>query len=151
MKKAILLMALAVLALPVSTQAAVWRVKYGGTGDGSSWSSALGSIDAAMNRANAGDEIWVAAMPLGADIYFYYESSVYTIAGTGEVFVKDGVALYGGFNGTETSRDQRNTKTNVTSLMLQLRVRMLQDRPTVIDGFQFINGADIVMPIGEDA
>src|SRR5215510_13703022 len=138
------------LALPVCSQAAVWYVKSGGSGNGSSWGAAFGSIDAAMNVANVGDEIWVAAKPLDSSgIDFYYLASVYTSLGTGVINVKDGVSLYGGFNGTETSHDQRNPTINVTSLLLQLRVRMLVDRPTVIDGFQFINGADMVIMIGE--
>src|SRR5438094_1113498 len=135
MKTAALVIVTALLILPVSSQAAVLRVKSGGTGNGSSWSAALGSIDTAMNQANAGDEIWVEAKPKGSDgIDFYYESSVYAVSGLGQILVKDGVSIYGGFNGTETSRDQRDPKTNITSLLLQMRIRMLQDMPTVIDG-----------------
>src|SRR5947207_9637776 len=131
---------MAILAWPIASHGAVLRVKGGGSGNGSSWSAAIGSVDTAMSQANVGDEIWVATRPLGSDgIYFYYESSAYTASGIGEILVKDGVSMYGGFNGTETSRDQRAPKTNVTSLLLQLRIRMLQDLPTVIDGFTFVN------------
>jgi hypothetical protein len=141
---------MAILAWPIAGHAAVLRVKSGGIGDGSSWSAALGSIDTAMNRANPGDEIWVAAKPMDSNgIYFYYDSSSHTGTGMGEIFVKDGVSMYGGFNGTETSRDQRDPKTNVTSLLLQMRIRMLQDLPTVMDGFKFVNGSDMVVVIGD--
>ena len=93
---------IALLAVPPVAEAAVLRVTSTGTGNGSSWASACGSIDAAMSLANAGDEIWVAAVPLdpGTGIDFYYLSSSYTGSGIGIVSVKDGVSIYGGFNGT---------------------------------------------------
>jgi len=44
---------MAVLALPVSGYATVLRVKSGGSGNGSSWSAALGSVNTAMLQASA--------------------------------------------------------------------------------------------------
>src|ERR1051326_1945090 len=64
---------------------------------GASWALALRSITNAIARAAAGDEVWVA-------------SGIYTQ----RVALKASVALYGGFNGTETARDQRNWKTNLS-------------------------------------
>jgi len=92
----------------------------------------------------------VAAKPKDVNgIDFYYDSTTYSSTGMGQIWVKDGVSLYGGFNGTETLRTQRDPKVNVTSMLLQMRVRMLQDKPTVIDGFRFVNGIDMVVLIGD--
>ena len=63
---------------------------------GASWATAMRNITNAMNAASAGDQIWVA-------------SGVYTQL----VTMKAGVALYGGFNGAETSLVQRNFLTNL--------------------------------------
>ena len=52
------------LSLLLSTtplQAPVSHVTTKGTGDGSSWTKALGSIDEALAKATSGDEIWIAA------------------------------------------------------------------------------------------
>src|SRR5215472_9622241 len=64
---------------------------------GASWVDAKQSITNAMAVASAGDQIWVA-------------SGVYTQL----VTMKAGVALYGGFNGTETALAQRNPSANLS-------------------------------------
>jgi hypothetical protein len=66
---------------------------------GTSWAQAMRSITNAMVVAAAGDQIWVA-------------SGTYTQL----VTMKAGVALYGGFNGTETALAQRNFGTNICVL-----------------------------------
>jgi hypothetical protein len=66
---------------------------------GATWALAKKTVTSAINAANAGDEIWVAAGT-------YAE----------RITMKNGVALYGGFAGTETARDQRNSIANVTTL-----------------------------------
>lgn len=69
---------------------------YAGTG--SSWENALNSVSAAIDRAQAGDEIWVA-------------QGVYVPRGTeptASFQLKDGVALYGGFVGLEVRREDRD-------------------------------------------
>lgn len=58
--------------------------------DGSSWAKAKRSITAALNIAEPGDELWVR--------YGQYRE---------RITLKDGVALYGGFQGTETDLAQR--------------------------------------------
>ncbi len=66
-------------------------------GDGSSWDRAMDTIGMALFVSNAGDEIRVAGET-------YRES----------VWLEPNVALYGGFAGTETSRESRNQSANET-------------------------------------
>ncbi|MCL6628241.1 MAG: hypothetical protein K6U00_01400 [Armatimonadetes bacterium] len=77
------------------------RVKWDSpvNGPGYSWSDAYHTVQGAINVALAGDEIWVAAGT-------YVE----------QITLKKDVALYGGFSGVETSREQRNWVANVTVL-----------------------------------
>jgi parallel beta-helix repeat protein len=71
-----------------------------GANDGSSWADAYTTIQVGIDYADvADDEVWVAQGT-------YYEAIV----------MKSGVELYGGFNGTETERSERNWTTNVTTI-----------------------------------
>ncbi len=73
----------------------------------SSWEHAC-NLQAALEAAAAGDEIWVKAG--------IYRPAAVTRFGDVTFQLKEGVALYGGFAGTETARDQRDWKTNITVL-----------------------------------
>src|SRR5262245_49553430 len=80
-----------------------------GTNDGSSWANAFTSLQSALTNAavHSGDQIWVAR-----GTYTPTSGTDRTIS-----FVLDaGVAVYGGFAGTETALSQRNVATNVTTL-----------------------------------
>ncbi|MCP4423167.1 MAG: hypothetical protein GY803_01610 [Chloroflexi bacterium] len=77
------------------------------THNGSSWTEAYTDLQDAMVAANAGDEIWVAA-----GTYLPSQTGDRTIS----FDMKDGVALYGGFDGTENSREARDWETNPTIL-----------------------------------
>ncbi len=75
-----------------------------GTGDCSSWTNAC-TLQTALGGAVSGDEIWVM-------IGTYSPGSNRT-----DTFqLKNGVGVYGGFDGTETARSQRNPQANVTIL-----------------------------------
>ncbi|MCX6376295.1 MAG: chitobiase/beta-hexosaminidase C-terminal domain-containing protein [Armatimonadetes bacterium] len=113
--------------------ARVIRVKPSGSdsNDGSTWDMAKRTISAALNAAVAGDEVWGA----GDSAHPYNE----------RITLKKDVGLYGGFAGTETSRDQRNWTMNVTILDGQQGGSVVTSpsgatASTVIDGFTIRNG-----------
>jgi hypothetical protein len=76
-----------------------------GKNDGSSWEDAYHDLMDAIAAAQSGQEIWVAA-------------GVYTPGTTraASFVLQHGVAVYGGFKGTEDYRQQRNPRANVTVL-----------------------------------
>ncbi len=70
----------------------------GGANDASSWSDAYTDLQAALGNVGC-TEIWVAA------------GTYYPTSGTDRTVtfqIKNNVAIYGGFSGTETARDQRH-------------------------------------------
>jgi predicted outer membrane repeat protein len=99
---------LAAMPLQAAQAAGVLYVKptASGSGDCSSWVNAC-ILQTALTSAVSGDEIWVAAgtyrPTTGTDRTITFQ-------------LKNGVAVYGGFFGTETARTQRNPTDNVTIL-----------------------------------
>lgn len=85
--------------------------------DGRSWSTAFVKIQDAVDAASSGDEVWVAEGAYNAT-----------------VTMKEGVSLYGGFAGSETAREQRNTATN----------------PSILDGTDLRSGL-VLIPAGATA
>jgi len=69
-------------------------IAEGGTGNGSSWLNAAGSIQDAIQSASEGTEIWI-------------KSGTYYVPGDSMFVLKRGVSLYGGFEGMETDPNQR--------------------------------------------
>jgi gliding motility-associated-like protein len=91
-------------------------VKAGGTGNGSSWASASGDVQAMINASATGDEVWVAA---GTYKPNRRANAVETITANDRynAFVlKKDVAVYGGFAGTEADKTTRNFTANETIL-----------------------------------
>lgn len=84
-------------------QGKIYRVTAKATtgGDGSSWEKAIPLIEA-LRQAKATDEIWVKGYNTTA------LDNIYVAPKEGFV-LPSGVAMYGGFDGTETSRDKRST------------------------------------------
>lgn len=96
--------------VPLPSEGAVFYVTPLGAGAkaGISWANAFSEAEFrnALMAAPAGSEFWVAKgryRPSTTDKTKFFP-------------MKLGVGMYGGFAGTETARDQRNWKTNVTVL-----------------------------------
>jgi len=86
-------------------------VKENGTGNGSSWANALSGYDLQDGINTEGvKEVWIAK-----GIYKPHSRLVDVDYGRDNCFILNN-SLYGGFNGTETSIDQRNIKENETIL-----------------------------------
>jgi len=88
----------------LQVQAEVWHVDASvvESGDGKSWQTAFKTIQEAIDAvATDEDEIWV-------------KKGTYAL--TAAVQVDESVPIYGGFVGTEDSRDDRNWQTNETTV-----------------------------------
>src|SRR5262245_16970323 len=101
--------ALLAATLTASSFAAVLYVNSAAAGanSGTSWANAYTSLQTALGAANSPNEIWVRA-----GTYRPTATTDRTIS----FALKNGVGVYGGFNGTETLRSQRNPSVNVTIL-----------------------------------
>jgi hypothetical protein len=73
-------------------------VQAGGSGTGSSWADASGDLQAMVNASASGDQVWVAAGT--------YKPTTGT-ARTISFQMKEGVAIYGGFAGSEATLSAR--------------------------------------------
>ena len=93
----------------LSAQASVIYVDSSATGgdNGTSWVDAYADLQTALGTASPPDSIWVAEGT-------YYPSSAGNRDSTFQLL--DGVAVYGGFAGGETSVSQRDWAANVTVL-----------------------------------
>jgi hypothetical protein len=85
----------------------IYYVVQDGTGDCTSWATAC-DLQTALAAAASGSEIWAAA---GA-----YKPAADPTDRTATFQLTSGVAVYGGFAGTEANRDERNPAANVTIL-----------------------------------
>jgi predicted outer membrane repeat protein len=108
----LLLALLSSAALPARPARAWNRVFFvnaaaGAGGNGLSWASAYRDLNSALAVAENGDKIWMAA-----GVYRPTTGSDRTAT----FKLKTGVAIYGGFAGTETALGQRDWTTNVVTL-----------------------------------
>ena len=83
------------------------RSNASGANNGTSWTDAYTSLQAALASAGSSDEIWVTAGT--------YKPTA-TTDRTLSFALKNGVGVYGGFAGAETLRSQRSPAANVTIL-----------------------------------
>ncbi|GAB3746682.1 immunoglobulin domain-containing protein [Spirosoma pomorum] len=75
-------------------------VKFNGGGDGSSWANASPDLQAIINTSSSGDQVWVAAGTFKPGGNNNTDRLV-------SFSMKDGVAIYGSFVGTETTLSER--------------------------------------------
>ncbi len=127
-----------------SLYAKVFYVHPEGFGDGSSWEDASPDLADILLEAEAGDEIWVAeGTYYPTDFEDRHASFV----------LKEGVKLYGGFAGTETSLTERRWQYHHTFLSGEISSDAPTDNvysvvyingyssATVLDGFIIYGGA----------
>jgi len=115
-----------------------------GNNNGTSWENAFNDFQAAINLAQYGDEIWVAQgiyhSTLTTDRYIYFE-------------LKNGVKWYGGFEGNETTLDQRDPSNYISLLSGDIGIQndstdnsftivysSNTDSTTILDGFTLAHG-----------
>jgi hypothetical protein len=83
-----------------------------GAGNGTSWVDAFVALQDALAAATGGSELWVAEGTYEPDV-----GAAQTPGSRASTFqLIAGVALYGGFAGTETSRDERDPALHPTTL-----------------------------------
>jgi hypothetical protein len=115
-----------------------------GANNGISWANAYTDLQSALALASSGDEIWVA------------DGTYKPTAGIDRTIsfaLKNGVAIYGGFAGSEISRDQRDPAAHVTVLSgdigtvgnasdnsYHVLIGSNTDNTTVLDGFTITDG-----------
>lgn len=113
--------------LPLRSFSTIIYVKQGGSGTGTSWNNAYGSLQDAVTNAAQGDEIWIA-------------EGTYKPSATGDRWarfqMKPGLKLYGGFNGTETAKNQRDSSLTIKKTVLSGELQN--------DGIDSNNSANII-------
>ncbi len=119
----------------------------GGNQDGTSWDHAFSDLQDALAVAKCGDNVWVAK-----GTYFPTTTTDRTIS----FELPNGVAMYGGFVGTESTLDERDWQTNETILSGDIGVvgdsldnshtvvyMEYVDSTTVLDGLSIVKGRTI--------
>ena len=96
------------------------------SGNGTSWAEAFKTIQEAIDAADDGDTIWV-------------KQGTYFVTST--IDVDKSVFIYGGFDGTETNKSERNWRTNVTTVDGQNTVTCFYiPADAILDGFTIAHG-----------
>lgn len=90
------------------------RQNASGSNNGSSWANAYTSLQSAIDAAAAGDQIWVAAGTYRPTTYL--DPKVTTDPRSRSFVLRNGTQIFGGFSGTESSLNQRNSSTQNTIL-----------------------------------
>ena len=116
----LLIMAIFQLALPFPAYAACSGIVYvnaslgSGSPDGCSWGTAFSKLQDGLATATSGDQIWVAS-----GTYYPDEGTGQTANARNSTFLlKNSVAIYGGFTGSETLLSQRNVNPATNNTIL---------------------------------
>ena len=98
--------------------AAVIYVNSAATGanNGTSWLNAFASLSDALIAAGNGDEIWVVRGTYRPEVQVDVDGSGGSDPREVTFQIPNGVKLYGGFNGTEVTRNERDWNANITVL-----------------------------------
>ena len=108
-----------------------------GLNDGRSWENAFTSIHDALRFAAPEDEIWVVAGTYTPDV-----GGEQTAGDRNATFqLVENVGLYGGFDGTETDRNERDVRRNETILSGDLRGNDVEFNNTNDNSFHVVTGA----------
>ena len=132
------------------TQSTILFVKPGEEGDCFSWDTAC-DLQNALTLAETGDQAWVAAGT--------YKPITDTDR-TATFLLESGVAIYGGFAGTETSLEERDWETNLTTLSGDIGTEAVNtdnsyhvvtgtgvDETAILDGFTISDGNASAEPV----
>lgn len=111
MKLCVSMICVLVMVSGLASAGSVWHVSAGASsgGDGTSWGSAFRDVQSGIDASDAGDEVWVRQGTYQPNIPVEGSES----AG---ILLRDGVAIYGGFDGSETLRSQRESAVHLTTL-----------------------------------
>lgn len=129
MKKFTLVIYLAICSYFTQAQTYYVDANASGANNGTSWVNAFTDLSLAINNTNSG-ELWVAAGT-------YYPGT--SGNNNASFLMKDNLAIYGGFNGSETLLNERNPTTNVTILSGDLD---LSGTATPNDAFHVVNAGN---------
>lgn len=105
----------------------VWFVRAGATGSGASWACASGDLQKAIYSASSGEQLWVAG-------------GTYIPQLNGSLVMKEGVKIYGGFAGTETSLADRDLSLTANKSTLNSNADIVVSNSnltsaSILDGF----------------
>lgn len=127
-----------------ATDGRIIFVQAGNSGQGTSWEDATGDLQGALAIAQHGDQIWVAK-----GTYLPSQTGDRTISFN----ITDGVQLYGGFEGNETTLAERNSSNSTTILSGEIGdAKTKKDNSytvvytsgvsntTIVDGFTICDG-----------
>lgn len=112
------------------------NINASGSNDGSSWANAYTSLNTAISNTVTNRQIWVAKGIYIAPVTYGFQ-------------MKNNLAIYGGFDGTETSLAQRNWTLNATTLKGNTNTRVIGNYWTssyrlnttaILDGFTITGG-----------
>lgn len=134
----------ALLFFPLLGFSRVWYVAPGMNGDGSSWSAARGDLARVLELTKSGDQVWVKHGT-------YLPTNDHNRSMS--FMIPSGVALYGGFAGSEDQIDQRDLSVYQSILSGNIGDEGIQtdnsysvvltinaESSTILDGFIIANG-----------
>jgi hypothetical protein len=146
MKKIIFLLLILVGSFKINAAIIYVNATATGANNGTSWTDAYTDLQTALSVAFINDDIWVAS-----GIYKPTQTTTRTIS----FVMKNGVDMFGGFNGTETNISQRDITANPTYLSGDIgtlgdntdntyKVVKIQNftTPFTFDGFRVVSGYD---------